>query len=418
MACIDDACRDRASFAVLYIDLDHFKPINDAFGHEAGNVVLVEFAQRLQALALPGYAIGRIGGDEFAILAAQGSTAAEAKAMAAGVLDAANQPFFYMGLELSVSASVGISLFPEHGGCTAELLHTADSAMYASKQGGRNLVSQFSGDGKEQQVKLAAQLALLSQLHHALLDNEFFLEYQPIFDGAGERVTALEALIRWRKSNGEIVAPDCFIPIAEQSRLIVHLDRWVLAQVCRDLPLMQGAGMDQLQVHVNMSAPEFLDSALAPDMMAILDAAAISARQICIELTEGVVMSDVEKSIPIMQELQRQGFGISLDDFGMGYSSLSMLKKLPVSSIKIDRLFVAGLPDQRDACAIVRAILELGRNMKIDVIAEGIENDAQLGFLHQFGCQRIQGYLLDRPMPLAALIARHGQPALHPTPFP
>jgi diguanylate cyclase (GGDEF)-like protein len=407
---LDDACRDQASFAVLYIDLDHFKPINDAFGHEAGNVVLVEFARRLQALALPGCAIGRIGGDEFAILAAPGLGPVEIDAMAAGVLDAANRPFFYMGLELSVSASVGISLFPEHGGCTAELLHTADSAMYASKQGGRNLVSQFSGDGKAQQVKLAGQLALLSQLHHALLGQEFFLEYQPIFDGFGERVMALEALIRWRKANGEIVAPDRFIAIAEQSRLIVHLDRWVLAQVCRDLPLMQGAGMGALQVHVNMSAPEFLDSALAQDMMAILDAAGISPRQICIELTEGVVMSDVEKSIPIMQQLRQLGFDISLDDFGMGYSSLSMLKKLPVSSIKIDRLFVAGLPDQRDECAIVRAILELGRNMKIGVIAEGIENDAQLGFLRQFGCPRMQGYLLDRPMPVASLIARHGQP--------
>jgi diguanylate cyclase (GGDEF)-like protein len=407
---LDAACRDHASFAVLYIDLDHFKPVNDAFGHDAGNIVLIEFARRLQALALPGCAIGRIGGDEFAILAAPELGSDQIDAMAAGVLRAANKPFFYMGFELSLSASVGISRFPEHGCCTAQLLHTSDSAMYQSKQGGRNLVSEFSGDGKEQQVKMVGQLALLSQLHHALLDHAFFLEYQPIFDANGERVMALEALIRWRKPDGEIVAPDRFIPIAEQSRLIVHLDRWVLEQVCRDLPLMQDAGMRDLQVHINMSAPEFLDSALAQGMMAILDAAGISPRQICIELTEGVVMDQVEKSIPIMQQLQHFGFDISLDDFGMGYSSLSMLKKLPVSSIKIDRLFVAGLPHQRDECAIVRAILELGRNMKIGVIAEGIENDGQLGFLRQFGCPRIQGYLLGRPMPLAALIARHGQP--------
>jgi diguanylate cyclase (GGDEF)-like protein len=408
---LDAACRDHPSFAVLYIDLDHFKPINDAFGHDAGNMVLIEFARRLQALALPGCAIGRIGGDEFAILAAPELGPGEVDAMAAGVLRAANTLFFYMGIELSLSASVGISWFPEHGRCTAELLQSSDSAMYQSKQGGRNLVSLFCGDRKEQQVKVAGQLALLSQLHHALLGNEFFLEYQPIFDGSFERVMALEALIRWRKPDGEIVAPDRFIPIAEQSRLIVHLDRWVLAQVCRDLPLMKDAGFGEVQVHVNMSAPEFLDSALAHDMMAILDAAGIAPRQICIELTEGVVMDQVEKSIPIMQQLQQLGFDISLDDFGMGYSSLSMLKTLPVSSIKIDRLFIAGLPHQRDECAIVRAILDLGRNMKIGVIAEGIENDSQLGFLRQFGCQRIQGYLLGRPMPLPALIARHGEHA-------
>ncbi len=406
---LDAACRDHAAFAVLYIDLDHFKPINDAFGHDAGNIVLIEFARRLQALALPGCAIGRIGGDEFAILLAPELGSDQIDAMAAGVLRAASTAFFYMGIELSLSASVGISRFPEHGCCTAQLLQTSDSAMYQSKQGGRNLVSEFSGDGQQQQVQMVGQLALLSQLHHALLDQEFFLEYQPIFDGLGERVMALEALIRWRKSDGEIVAPDRFISIAEQSRMIVHLDRWVLEQVCRDLPLMQGAGMGQVQVHVNMSAPEFLDDALAQGMMEVLDAAGISPRQICIELTEGVVMDQIEKSILIMQQLQSLGFDISLDDFGMGYSSLSMLKKLPVSSIKIDRLFIAGLPHQRDECAIVRAILELGRHMKIGVIAEGIENDAQLGFLRQFGCPRIQGYLLGRPMPLSALIARHGR---------
>lgn len=409
---LDTACRDHAKFAVLYIDLDHFKPINDAFGHEAGNVVLVEFAQRLQSLVPHGCAIGRIGGDEFAILGAPDLTLAQVEAMADKVLRAANTAFFYQGLELSVSASVGISLFPEHGVCTAQLLHTADSAMYESKRGGRNLVSLFCGDAREQQVKLAGQLALLSQLHHALLGDEFFLEYQPIFEGAFGRLMALEALIRWRKPNGDIVAPALFIPIAEQSRLIVHLDRWVLQQVCRDLPLMHGAGMPPLQVHINMSAPEFLDSALPQSMMETLDAAGIAPRQICIELTEGVIMDQLEKSIPIMQELQRLGFDISLDDFGMGYSSLSMLKTLPVSSIKIDRSFVAGLPNQRDECAIVRAILELGRSMQIGVIAEGVENAAQLAFLQQAACPRIQGYLLARPMPLATLVARHGNLAL------
>ena len=418
---LEQACRDTPAglaFGVLYIDLDQFKPINDAFGHDAGNVVLCEFARRLQSLAPRGCAIGRLGGDEFAILAAPGMAARELDALADNVLDAARRVFLYHGNELSVSASIGISLFPVHGSSTAELLHAADAAMYLSKRNGRNLASHFSGDGNRQQVKLAEQLTLLAELHHALLRNEFFLEYQPIFDSVGARVMAVEALIRWRKPNGEIVPPDLFIPLAEQSRLIVHLGRWVVEQVCRDLPLMQAAGMADLQVHVNMAAPEFIDSQLPRQLMAILNAARIEPRHLCLELTEGVVMSRMEKSLPVMRELQRLGFEISLDDFGMGYSSLSMLKKLPISSLKVDRLFVGGVPHDRDDCAIVRAILELGRNMKIRVIAEGVENDAQLGFLRQFGHASVQGYLLGRPMPVAALIRLHGSRRATVPPIP
>ena len=411
---LDLACRDGAPFGVLYIDLDQFKPINDAFGHEAGNVVLCEFARRLQALVPPGCVIGRLGGDEFAILAAPAMTVAELDALAESVLEAARRAFLYHGNELSVSASIGISRFPAHGSGTAELLHAADAAMYLSKRNGRNLASHFSGDGNRQQVKLAEQLTLLAELHHAHLRGEFFLEYQPIFDSCGARVTAVEALIRWRKPNGEIVPPDLFIPLAEQSRLIVHLGRWVVEQACRDLPLMQAAGMDEVQVHINMAAPEFIDSGLPRQLMAILNAARIEPRHLCLELTEGVVMSHLEKSIPIMRELQRLGFEISLDDFGMGYSSLSMLKKLPISSLKIDRLFIGGVPHERDDCAIVRAILDLGRNMKIRVIAEGVENQAQLDFLRQFGHASVQGYLLGRPMPVTALIGLHGARALPP----
>ena len=411
-ALLDQACLNTlatGSFEVLYIDLDHFKPINDAFGHEAGNVVLCEFARRLEALVPPACAIGRLGGDEFAILVAADMPRQELNQLATSVLRAARTTFLYHGNELSVSASIGISRFPQHGSCTAELLHAADAAMYQSKRNGRNLASHFSGDGNRQQIKLAGQLTLLAELHHAHARNEFFLEYQPIFDFCGERVVAVEALIRWRKPNGVIVPPDLFIPIAEQSRLIVHLGRWVAQQACRDLPRLQAAGMPDLQVHINMAAPEFIDSELPRQLLAIVNAAGIAPRHLCLELTEGVVMNRMEKSIPIMQELQRLGFEISLDDFGMGYSSLSMLKNLPISSLKIDRLFIQDVPHERDDCAIVRAMLDLGRNMHIRVIAEGVETEAQLGFLRQFGHAAIQGYLLGRPMSVARLIELHGK---------
>jgi diguanylate cyclase (GGDEF)-like protein len=414
-AMLDAACRngDHLTFGVLYIDLDQFKPINDAFGHQAGNVVLSEFARRLQGVVPPGCEIGRLGGDEFAILAPPNIAAREVEAIAEAVLQAARTSFMYEGNELSVSASIGISLFPAHGTSTTELLHAADAAMYLSKRNGRNLFSHFIAEGKYQQGQLAEQLTLLSELQHAYMRKEFFLEYQPIFDSFDHRVVAVEALIRWRKPNGEIVPPDKFIPIAEQGRLIVHIGRWVAEQACRDLPLMHAAGMGDVQVHINMAAPEFVDSELPGELMAILAQAGVAPRHFCLELTEGVVMSRPEKTIPVMCELKRLGFEISLDDFGMGYSSLSRLKRLPISSFKIDRLFVGGVPQDRDDCAIVRAILELGRNMKLRVIAEGVETDAQLSFLSQFGCL-IQGYLLGRPMPVDRLIALHGNEAKGP----
>jgi diguanylate cyclase (GGDEF)-like protein len=392
------------SFGVMFVDLDHFKQINDAFGHEAGNLVLTDFAKRLTGIVPPGWRIGRLGGDEFAIISVPGTNRSEIDQIAEHVLHAARTRFLYREHELAVSASIGISMFPQHGSSTPEMLHAADAAMYLSKRNGRDLSSHFDGEGSRQQVEMANQLTLMSELHYALARNEFFLDYQPIFDNSGEHVVAAEALIRWRKASGEIVPPHVFIPIAEQSRFIVQLGRWVVEQVCRDLPHMQAAGLPELCVHVNMAAPEFLDPGLPRDLLAIATAANIKPRHICLELTEGVVMKHLNKSLPIMLELHSLGFEISLDDFGMGYSSLSMLKKLPITSLKIDRLFMAGVPDDRDDCAIVRTILDLGRNMKIRVIAEGVENDAQLGFLRQFGCTSIQGYLLGRPMPLARLV--------------
>ena len=411
-ALVDAACRREGAppFALLYIDLDQFKPINDAFGHQAGNVVLSEFARRLQAFGSPGLAVGRLGGDEFALLATGNMTAAALDKLAEGVLQAARTSFMYEGHELSVSASIGISWFPHHGASTAELLHAADAAMYVSKRNGRNLATHFSDDGNNQQGQLAEQLTLLSELHHAHERNEFFLEYQPIFDSFAGALVAVEALIRWRKPNGDIVPPDMFIPVAEQSRLMVRLGRWIAEQACRDLPLMHAAGMKNVKVHINMAAPEFIDSELPAELMAVVRQAGISPRHLCLELTESVVMSDPEKSIAIMDELQRLGFDISLDDFGMGYSSLSMLKQLPISTLKIDRLFVGGVPHERTDCAIVRAILDLGRNMKIRVIAEGVETDAQMSFLRQYNCH-MQGFLLGRPLSISQLIALHGMPA-------
>jgi len=414
-ACFSATAEDE-SFGVLYIDLDRFKPINDAFGHEAGNVVLREFAQRLQKLASAGCHVGRLGGDEFAMLTAPAGSIVQLRALAERILLAARMPFMFEDHELTVSASVGISVFPDNGWTAPELLRTADAAMYRTKQSGRNALSFFlesTGNALHaQQSSLAQQLTMEAELHHALVRNEFFLEYQPVFDCFAERIAAVEALIRWRRPDGEVVRPDIFIPIAEQSRLIVQIGRWVIKQACRDLALLHRTGFADLQVNVNMAASEFVNGSLPEELRAVIESCGIASYHVCLELTEGMVMKQPDKVIPVMRSLRQLGFKISLDDFGMGHSSLSRMKQLPISSLKIDRSFVNGLPHNRGDAAIVRTILDLGRHMKLMVIAEGVETDAQLNFLRQFGCALIQGFIMSRPIPLDELIALHAPPSV------
>lgn len=414
---LDAACLSAlswgTSFAVLNIDLDRFKQINDAFGHEAGNLVLHEFAQRLQQLELAGSAVGRLGGDEFALLVTPAGSATQLQALGEQVLLAARQPFLFERQELTMSASVGISVFPDDGWTGSELMRCADAAMYRRKHGGRNGLSFFSsgtsGTLAEQRSALARQLTMEAELQRALVNHEFFLAYQPVFGLDAEHMVAVEALIRWRRPGGDVVPPDLFIPVAEQSGLIVQIGRWVVKQACHDLAQLHRAGFTDLQVNVNMAAPEFVNPNLPGELMAVLQACGVAPRHLCLELTEGLVMKQPDKVIPVMAALRQQGFKVSLDDFGMGHSSLSRMKMLPISSLKIDRSFVSGLPHDRGDAAIVRTILDLGRHMKLQVIAEGVETDAQLLFLRQFGCTLIQGFLLGRPKTVPELMAAHPQ---------
>ena len=407
LACAE-AAEKKTSFGLLFIDLDHFKPINDAFGHDAGNAVLREFSRRLAELASPGSHIGRLGGDEFAILSQPIRSQSELNQLAEGILEAANRPIMFGGSELMVSASVGVSVYPENGTTTPELLRTADAAMYRSKNGGRNAYHFFSGIVPAAQTAMVQQLSMEIALHQALYNQELFLEYQPIFDSFGNQVKAVEALLRWRRSDGELVRPDVFIPVAEQSRLIVQIGRWVLKQACNDLARLHRAGLKDLQVNVNMAATEFLSGRLPEELQQLIEDAGVESGHVCLELTEGTVIQQYDKVVPIMDALRNQGFHISLDDFGMGHSSLSRLKNLPISSLKIDRSFVRGIPHDCGDCAIVRTIFDLGQHMKLQVIAEGVETDSQLGFLQQFGYPMMQGFLLGRPMPLEKMLALYG----------
>jgi EAL domain-containing protein (putative c-di-GMP-specific phosphodiesterase class I) len=237
--------------------------------------------------------------------------------------------------------------------------------------------------------------------------NELRLVYQPIFDIFKGRLQSIEALIRWHKPDGTTVPPDVFIPIAEQSHLIVQIGKWVLGQACRDLAILDAAGFSELKVHVNMAAPEFTNNSLPEQLHALVGAYGLEPHRLSLELTEGMLMTRPDQVIPVMRVLRQMGFGISLDDFGMGHSSLALLKNLPISSLKIDRSFVRDLPQQRNDRAIVKTIVGLGCQMGLAVIAEGVETQPQLEILRQAGCTLIQGYLLDRPMALADLLVKY-----------
>ena len=408
-ACFASA-NDCTAFGLAFIDLDRFKPINDAFGHEAGNAVLREFAQRLRALAPDSSKVGRLGGDEFALLIPSHALPRAAHLLDS-ILQAARAPFVYEGIELTVSASAGVSTFPQCGDSCAALLQSADAAMYRIKNNGRN-GCHFSSISNthalaEQQSSIAQRLALETELHHALDADGLCLVYQPIFDISRGRLESIEALVRWRKPDGTVVPPDVFIPIAEQSHLIVRIGKWVLGQACRDLAILNAAGFTDLKVHVNMAAPEFTNKGLPDELCALVAASGLEPHRLSLELTEGMLMTRPDQVIPVMRALRQLGFGISLDDFGMGHSSLALLKNLPISSLKIDRSFVRDLPQQRNDRAIVKTIVDLGFQMGLKVIAEGVETEAQLEILRQSGCSLIQGYLLDRPMALADLLVKY-----------
>ena len=417
---LDAACADAGAhghdMGLLYIDLDRFKPINDGLGHEVGDAVLRQFSQRLAALTPPGGQAGRVGGDEFALFFFPGADTGSLDQVAEQVLLAARTHFLVDGRELAISASVGVSVFPANGQTGADLLRHADTAMYRVKRSGRNGVSYVAQQGQQHaaatQNALLQQLTVEAELLHALADGQLFMQYQPVFriDGGRRRVRAVEALIRWRRPDGAIVPPDLFIPIAEQSHLIVDIGRWVIRQACADLPRMHAQGLAGIQLNVNMAALEFLNADLPEEMSAIADKAGIDARHVCLELTEGMMMNHAEQVIPVMRALRQRGFRISVDDFGMGYSSLSRLKDLPISSLKIDRSFVHGLPSGVQDRAIVQTIVDIGRNMGLEVIAEGVETQAQLDHLGKLGCCLVQGFLTGRPMGLAELLRVHGAP--------
>ncbi|MDR6609373.1 EAL domain-containing protein [Pseudomonas synxantha] len=382
-------------FALMFIDLDGFKPVNDAFGHHMGDLLLREVALRLREDLRSQDTLARIGGDEFVLLV-QLNEQIDALNHAARQVGLIAREFRVAEHDLHISASVGIALYPGNGQTAHELLMNADAAMYHAKGAGKNGYSFFDASMNNNARK---QLQLLQDLRNAVEHQEFSLHYQPKFDAANGRPVGAEALLRWEHPTQGMLLPDKFIELAEKTGLIIPIGEWVLNEACRQMREWYVQGYTDWRIAVNLSAIQFCHSGLVQSVAKALAAHHLPANSLTLEITETTAMSDADASMRVLQELSDMGVDLSIDDFGTGYSSLMYLKRLPANELKIDRGFVRDLERDSDDAAIVSAIVALGQALGLRIVAEGVETGVQQDFLTQLGCDSLQGYLLGHPLP-------------------
>ena len=390
------ARRHEQVVAVLYIDLDHFKNINDSLGHHVGDRLLQAVASRLTNNVREVDTVGRFGGDEFAVLLDVIDDNRDAATVARKLIEALARPFQIAEHQFYISASMGIGCYPQDGADVEELFKNADTAMYRAKAEGRNNYQYFSA---EMNAKMLENLLMSNGLRRALERDEFMLHYQPRLDMATGQVTGVEALIRWRHPELGMVPPSQFIPLAEESGLIDPIGEWVLKTACRQMRDWLDAGLSLERLAVNLSARQFRHPDLLNRIAAVLAETGLPAHHLEIEVTESMVMHKPENTAVVLGQIKSMGIAISIDDFGTGYSSLSYLKRFPIDFLKIDQSFVRGVPDNSDDVAIVRAIIAMAKSLKLALIAEGVETADQRSFLREEGCEEAQGYLFSRPVP-------------------
>ncbi len=385
---------DSQVISLFLLDIDNLKFINDTFGHEFGDRLLVEISRRLRQICPPGCIAARFVGDEFVIVSLPSVDSAETCELAGRIRDSIRN-FEVDGNELNVTASIGVATWPEDGECVTSLLQNAEAAMYQAKKNGRNTIEYYT---RELNSRLMERFELENRLHRALERGEFSIQYQPQVDASCRRIIGVEALLRWTPSGEVPVPPQVFIPLLEESGLIVPVGEWVLEQACSQAIAWQRAGLPPLRISVNISALQFMRSDLNQVVASVLSATGLAPHLLCLELTESMIMADSERSIAIMSALNATGAVLSLDDFGTGYSSLAYLARLPIHELKIDRSFIQRMLTTRNDAAIVSTIIAMGQSLEMKLVAEGVETDEQLAYLLERSCTVMQGFLYSRPL--------------------
>ncbi|WP_020682780.1 bifunctional diguanylate cyclase/phosphodiesterase [Marinobacterium rhizophilum] len=381
--------------ALLYLDLDDFKRINDSMGHEVGDQLLVAVANRLRAQVRANDIVARLGGDEFAVVLFISGGQHDLLRLAEKIVQELGRPVRLNNRDLVISTSIGITLAPHDGDSASQLLRNADMALYASKRRGKNCVAFFN---VEMQREVSRLMQLEEDLRHALANRQLSLAFQPIVNIEHDRVAGFEALVRWHHPEQGLLMPGQFIPAAEQSGLIVPLGFWVLRNVCQGLVARIESQLDVVPVALNISPQQFRDKHFMIEVQTILSESGVAPELLEFEITESTLMDDLEATIAILNALKRLGIRISIDDFGTGYSSLALLKQLPVDTLKIDRCFVKDIGEDEEDRQIIQAVIAMSAQLDLEVIAEGVETLAQRDLLYAFGCRRVQGYLYGKPL--------------------
>ncbi|MCB1857595.1 MAG: EAL domain-containing protein [Gammaproteobacteria bacterium] len=395
--------RSGGQAALMFLDLDQFKRINDTLGHDAGDALLCEVAHRLKDIVREDDTIARLGGDEFTLLLQNIKGLGAARKVAQKILSSLHVPFVLAGREVGVTTSIGITLLPEDGMDTGVLMKNADLAMYEAKKRGRNNFQFFT---KTMNDEVARRVLLEQELLNALRDDEFELFYQPLLTLDSGEITGVEALLRWRHPTRGLLAPGQFLSVAEESNIINDIGKWVLTQACKEVINLNRARNSQVSVSINLSTRQFGDPHLVDTIKHTLETTGMEGRLLHLEITESVLMDEQNDPVHTMVRLKQEGIYLSVDDFGTGYSSLSYLKRFPVDRLKVDRSFVRDIPQDVNDMEITAAIIVLAHKLNLEVVAEGVETDAQFHFLKQNQCDLLQGYLFGQPMPMQQLAGK------------
>jgi diguanylate cyclase (GGDEF)-like protein len=393
---IESARRRDRQLAVLFIDLDRFKVINDSLGHDAGDRLLTEIGGRLRRSVRTCDAVARLGGDEFVLLLEDVATRENVEGVARDLLRSLSEPIQLGGHECNVTASIGVAIYPADGTDIRTLTGNADRAMYLVKEDGKDGFRFFDRDAKTQSIE---RLTMETNLRHALERNELLLHYQPKIDLVSGEITGVEALLRWRHPDGTMLPPCDFIPLAEETGLIVPIGRWVLRQACAQNMIWQREGARPISMAVNLSPRQFVDERLLQDIDEALAVSGMPPNLLQLEVTESMVMQNVARAVRVLDQIQGRGIHIAIDDFGTGYSSMSLMKQFPIDTIKIDRSFVRDLANDLEDQAIAQAIISMGKALGMTVVAEGVETPEQQTFLRRHACDEMQGYLFSKPVP-------------------